>query len=39
MAQVVVKVGNRLLESVLTRNSSEELKSKKGGREGSRQID
>jgi molybdopterin-binding protein len=30
MAHVVVKVGNNLIESVITRNSAEELKLKKG---------
>jgi molybdopterin-binding protein len=30
MAHVVVKVGDNLIESVITRNSAEELKLKKG---------
>lgn len=30
MAHVVVKVGDSLIESVITRNSAEELKLKKG---------
>jgi molybdopterin-binding protein len=30
MAHVVVKVGNNLIESVITRSSAEELKLKKG---------
>ena len=30
MAHVVVQVGNNLIESVITRNSAEELKLKKG---------
>ena len=30
MAHVVVKVGNNLIESVITRNSAEELGLKKG---------
>lgn len=30
MAHVVVKVGNNLIESIITRNSAEELKLKKG---------
>jgi molybdopterin-binding protein len=30
MAHVVVKVGNNLVESVITRNSAEELRLKKG---------
>ena len=30
MAHVVVRVGNNLIESIITRNSAEELKLKKG---------
>lgn len=30
MAHVVVKVGNNVVESVITRNSAEELRLKKG---------
>lgn len=32
MAHVVVKVGDNLIESIITRNSAEELKLKKGDR-------